>query len=203
MKDPVTRVLVHAITCIISFSEETDDNITAKYAPAFLLGLESTLGCPHLRVQETAICALSALATSLGSLFGPYYSKFVPFLKGIVHNAHAKELRQIRGRAFETLSIIGLAVGKEMFSRDAVEILQEMRTPTSGDSDDPQTAFIEVAFGRFSEILGPDFEQFLPFTVPSALERASAKEEINVLNCINQYPFYFNLYLPLIIHACI
>lgn len=183
MKDPVTRVLTHAITCIISFSEETDDNIVAKYAPSFLLGLESTLGCPCLRVQETGICALSALATSLGSLFAPYYSKFVPFLKGIVHNAQAKETRQLRGRAFETLSIIGLAVGKEMFARDAVEILQEMKAPTSGDPDDPQTAFIEIAFGRFSEILGADFEQFLPFAVPSALEKASAKEEVNVLSC--------------------
>lgn len=183
MKDPVTRVLVHAITCIISFSEETDDNIVSKYAPGFLLALESTLGCPHLRVQETAVCALSALATSLRSLFAQYYNKFVPFLKGIVHNAHSKETRQLRGRAFETLSIIGLAVGKEVFGRDAIEILQEMRATTLSDSDDPQTAFIEVALGRFSEILGTDFEQFLPFAVPGALERASAKEEIKVLNC--------------------
>ena len=191
MKDPVPRVLAHAVTCVISFSEEeeeeeADPSIIAKYASSFLLGLKDVFGCPHLRVQETAVCALSALAASMKSLFAPYHSTFVPLLKGIVRTAGQnpqKDVRQLRGRALEALSIIGLAVGKEAFGGDALEVLQEIKAYTPTDPDDPQVAFIEMTLGRFSEILGADFAPFLPFAVPKALERASLKEEINVLSC--------------------
>ena len=53
----------------------------------------------------------------------PYYDQFMPSLKFIVQNAKSKDLRLLRGKAIECISLVGLAVGKEKFMEDASEIM--------------------------------------------------------------------------------
>ena len=48
----------------------------------------------------------------------------MPFLKHVLENATTKELRLLRGKTIECISLIGLAVGSEKFMPDAAEIME-------------------------------------------------------------------------------
>ena len=47
----------------------------------------------------------------------------MPLLKFMISNANTPELRLLRGKTIECVSLIGLAVGGEKFSPDASEVL--------------------------------------------------------------------------------
>lgn len=55
-----------------------------------------------------------------------YYNVFVPLLKQIILNANGTQYRLLRGKAMEAVSMIGLAVGRDQFRGDALEIMQLM-----------------------------------------------------------------------------
>lgn len=57
--------------------------------------------------------SIASVADTAEEKFVPYYDKFMPSLKHIVENAVQKELRLLRGKTIECISLIGLAVGKE------------------------------------------------------------------------------------------
>ena len=72
-------------------------------------------------------------------------SRFVPCLKYIIQNATTTELRLLRGKTIECISLIGLAVGKEKFLPDAGEVMELLLKTQKGDGgeeeladDDPQ-----------------------------------------------------------------
>jgi hypothetical protein len=48
--------------------------------------------------------------------------RFMPCLKFMISNANTTELRLLRGKTIECVSLIGLAVGAEKFSPDASEV---------------------------------------------------------------------------------
>lgn len=81
----------------------------------------------------------------------------MPFLKHVLNNATGKELRMLRGKTIECISLIGLAVGAEkvhsltcdskkmlnlQFQNDAQEImnvlLSSQQELSSMEADDPQ-----------------------------------------------------------------
>lgn len=57
--------------------------------------------------------SIASVADTAEEKFVPYYNLFMPSLKHIVENAVQKELRLLRGKTIECISLIGLAVGKE------------------------------------------------------------------------------------------
>ena len=60
--------------------------------------------------------SIASVADTAEEKFVPYYDLFMPSLKHIVENAVQKELRLLRGKTIECISLIGLAVGKEKVS---------------------------------------------------------------------------------------
>ena len=54
------------------------------------------------------------MALTVGEAFGRFYSWMMPFLKSLVSTT-AKEDRLLRGKALECISLVGMAVGKDMF----------------------------------------------------------------------------------------
>lgn len=70
----------------------------------------------------------------------------MPVLKYIMENAIHKDLRLLRGKTIECISLIGLAVGKEKFIQDVgpvMNLLLQTQTQTdseSSDEDDPQVS---------------------------------------------------------------
>ena len=63
-------------------------------------------------------------------------------MKYIIQNATTQELRLLRGKTIECISLIGLAVGTEKFSADASEVMEMLLKTQTGDTelsdDDPQ-----------------------------------------------------------------
>lgn len=64
-------------------------------------------------VLEQVVTSIASVADTAEEKFVPYYDMFMPSLKHIVENAVQKELRLLRGKTIECISLIGLAVGKE------------------------------------------------------------------------------------------
>lgn len=64
-------------------------------------------------VLEQVVTSIASVADTAEEKFVPYYDLFMPPLKHIVENAMQKELRLLRGKTIECISLIGLAVGKE------------------------------------------------------------------------------------------
>lgn len=65
---------------------------------------------------EQVVTSIASVADTAEEKFVPYYDLFMPSLKHIVENAVQKELRLLRGKTIECISLIGLAVGKEKVS---------------------------------------------------------------------------------------
>lgn len=64
-------------------------------------------------VLEQVVTSIASVADTAEEKFVPYYDLFMPSLKHIVENAVQKELRLLRGKTIECISLIGLAVGKD------------------------------------------------------------------------------------------
>lgn len=69
-------------------------------------------------VLEQVVTSIASVADTAEEKFVPYYDMFMPSLKHIVENAVQKELRLLRGKTIECISLIGLAVGKEKVYSD-------------------------------------------------------------------------------------
>ena len=79
--------------------------------------------------------------------------RFVPCLKYIIQNATTTELRLLRGKTIECISLIGLAVGPEKFTADASEVMEMLLKTQTGDAemsdDDPQVIHMFI-FGSLT-----------------------------------------------------
>lgn len=115
-----------------------------------------------------------------------YYTTFVPQLKEIIKLAASKDLRVLRGRAMNCLCTIGISVGKEIFARDALEVMQEM-VAVGGvlEADDPQIDYLESSFVMVAECLGKDFTPFLPTVLPATFQRAEMKPDVQQIDLDN------------------
>jgi len=110
----------------------------------------------------------------------------VPCLKYIIQNANTPELRLLRGKTIECISLIGLAVGAEKFTTDAAEVMEMLLKTQTGDNelsdDDPQLSYMISAWARICKILGPRFAPYLPVVMPAIMKTASMKPEVALLD---------------------
>ena len=180
MDDALPKVKAHAATAIVNFVEECDKQFIQPYMDQLLFRLLSLLKSGHRYCQEQSLSAISAVADCAEKLFMKYYNDFVPLLKQILLQANGKEDRQLKARAIEAISLIGVAVGKEIFgndARDTMELL--MRTQQQGfENDDPQQYQILQAYARIAKCLGADFVPYLNFIMPYLLNAAGVEPEV-------------------------
>ena len=64
-------------------------------------------------VLEQVVTTLASVADTAEEKFVTYYDRFMPCLKYIVQNANTTELKLLRGKTIECISLIGLAVGAD------------------------------------------------------------------------------------------
>ena len=51
-----------------------------------------------------------------------YYDSVMPYLVTVLTNAREKDQRMLRAKAVEAISLVGMAVGKEKFAKDAKQV---------------------------------------------------------------------------------
>ena len=71
---------------------------------------------------EQIVTTIASVADTAEEKFIEHYDKFMPCLKYMIGNATTAELRLLRGKTIECVSLIGLAVGGEKFTADASEV---------------------------------------------------------------------------------
>jgi len=84
--------------------------------------LLALISLPNQLVTEQAVNAIAAIADCIETIFTPFYDGFVPYLKTIIKLPNTPELTTLRG--LECFSIIGVAVGKQKFLNDGVEVMK-------------------------------------------------------------------------------
>ncbi|KAF4751010.1 hypothetical protein FOZ62_026640 [Perkinsus olseni] len=179
MDDPIPRVASHACAAFVNYAEDVEQEALIPHVKTLMEKLYRKLQMDQPRqIREQAITAIAVIAGVSESHFVSYYSHIMPLLKQTVQQASSKEERTLRGKAFECLSLLGLAVGKEVFANDAVEAMQAivsmLREPEKHfEDDDPLKGFVLESLQRISKTLGPDFGQFLPALLPLILNQFS------------------------------
>lgn len=168
MDDPVVRVASHACAALVNFTESLEPELLLPHVPKLMAKL-SHMMLSNVRVaREQAITAIAVIAGVMEEDFVPFYQQLVPVLKQILLNATKVEERTLRGKAFECLSVLGLAVGRDVFQQDAKEAMQAMmETASAGlEADDPQKRYIHEAAQRICRALREDFLPYLPYLLP-------------------------------------
>jgi len=133
-------------------------------------------------VLEQAITAVAAIADVVEEKFLKYYDSFMPFLKNVLKNANTKELRTLRGKAMECVSLIGVAVGKQKFMQDAKEVVEELvkTQQMKLDPDDPQVSFLLQAWARVCKAIKEDFVPYLQVVMPPLLASAQIDPDLTI-----------------------
>merc|ERR1719191_2728053 len=133
----------------------------------------------HRGVREEAITSIAVIAGVIEKDFSRYYDQIMPMLKQLVINATSEAEHRLRGKAFECMSLLGIAVGKEKFKPDAEQALSEMFKIKCAD-DDVQKEYIKEACERIASCLKKDFAPFLGPLLPSILENISLEKDTEV-----------------------
>ncbi|TKC53354.1 hypothetical protein EI555_005669 [Monodon monoceros] len=188
------RVQAHAAAALINFTEDCPksllipylDNLVKHLHSIMVLKLQELIQKGTKLVLEQVVTSIASVADTAEEKFVPYYDSFMPSLKHIVENAVQKELRLLRGKTIECISLIGLAVGKEKFMQDASDVMQLLlKTQTDFrdmEDDDPQISYMISAWARMCKILGKEFQQYLPVVMGPLLKTASIKPEVALLD---------------------
>lgn len=187
------RVQAHAGAALVNFSEDCPKVILTRYLDAIMNKLESILTTKFKElvekgtklVLEQIVTTIASVADTTEKDFVDYYDRLMPCLKYIIQNGNTDELKMLRGKTIECVSLIGLAVGAEKFMSDASEVMDMLlKTHTEGDLpyDDPQTSYLISAWTRICKILGKQFEQYLPLVMGPVMATASMKPEVALLD---------------------
>ncbi|XP_075146226.1 karyopherin beta 3 [Haematobia irritans] len=187
------RVQAHAGAALVNFSEDCPKNILTRYLDGIMGKLEAVLNSKFKElvekgnklVLEQIVTTIASVADTCEKEFVAYYDRLMPCLKFIIQNANSEDLRMLRGKTIECVSLIGLAVGREKFITDAGEVMDMLlKTHSEGDlsDDDPQTSYLITAWARMCKILGKQFEQYLPLVMGPVMRTAAMKPEVAILD---------------------
>uniref|UniRef100_A0A8D3D1K7 Importin subunit beta-1/Transportin-1-like TPR repeats domain-containing protein n=1 Tax=Scophthalmus maximus TaxID=52904 RepID=A0A8D3D1K7_SCOMX len=188
------RVQAHAAAALINFTEDCPKSLLIPYLDSLVqhlhvimvAKLQELIQKGTKLVLEQVVTSIASVADTAEEKFVPYYDLFMSSLKHIVENAVQKELRLLRGKTIECISLIGLAVGKDKFMPDASAVMQLLlKTQTDFndlEDDDPQISYMISAWARMCKILGKEFQQYLPVVMGPLMKTASIKPEVALLD---------------------
>lgn len=187
------RVQAHAGAALVNFSEDCPKSILVRYLDGIMNKLESILNAKFKEllergnklVLEQVVTTIASVADTCEKEFVAYYDRLMPSLKYIIQTANSEELRMLRGKTIECVSLIGLAVGQEKFMGDANEVMNMLlQNQIEGGlpDDDPQTTYLITAWARICKILGKQFEQYLPLVMGPVMRTAQMKPEVALLD---------------------
>lgn len=184
------RVQSHSAAAIINFCDEATSDIIAPYLDQLLGKLQALLNSSHLNTQEQAVTAIAAVADSAETHFVKYYDWFMPRLKQVLSTTTGhRELRRLRGKVMECISLVGLSVGVEKFGPDADEVMKLLVDTVAAhveDPDDPQSFYLMQAYARICRCLKSAFIPYLPHVMPRLLHAASQKADITILGITDE-----------------
>eukprot|EP00933_Yihiella_yeosuensis_P032760 TRINITY_DN2639_c1_g1_i1.p1 TRINITY_DN2639_c1_g1~~TRINITY_DN2639_c1_g1_i1.p1 ORF type:complete len:726 (-),score=176.19 TRINITY_DN2639_c1_g1_i1:283-2190(-) len=130
--------------------------------------VSSRMATPVCTAQEQPIKVTTIIASVIESDFVPYYSQVMPQLKHIVLTATDSQYRILRGKAFECMSLMGVAVGREVFHQDAQEAIKMLLETANRDLEpsDPLQVYVYESVHRLCRLLKEYFVPYLIYLLP-------------------------------------
>ncbi|KAH6766520.1 ARM repeat superfamily protein [Perilla frutescens var. hirtella] len=176
------RVQAHAASAVLNFSENCTPEILTPYLDGIVHKLLVLLQNSKQMVQEGALTALASVADSSQELFKKYYDAVMPYLKTILVNATDKSDRMLRAKAMECISLVGMAVGKDIFKEDAKKVMDVLMSLQGSqmETDDPTTSYMLQAWARLCKCLGQDFLPYMSVVMPPLLQSAQLKPDVTI-----------------------
>lgn len=137
-------------------------------------------------LQEQCIASIAVAAQSSKEQFTQYYDTVMPLLKQIICAATKDEQRNLRGKAFLCIATIGEAVGKELFGKDACEVMNAM-TPffqAGFAADDQSREPAHEACAKIAQVIGKDFKGYVSVLLPTVFTilKAEPKDIMAILD---------------------
>ncbi|AFR95617.1 karyopherin/importin that interacts with the nuclear pore complex [Cryptococcus neoformans C23] len=179
LEDPIMRVRSHSAASLTNFFQEASPRHFEKYLEPVVCGLLNLYQSQVLYAQDQALATLATVATAAEKMFTPFYRNIMDLCFMILSNPAITDVaqRKLQGRAMECGTLLGMAVGKNMFGTDAVRLSQLMITIQNQivDADDPRSGYLMDAWSNVCQSLGAAFEPFLQYVVPNLLKTASYK----------------------------
>eukprot|EP00536_Pseudo-nitzschia_multiseries_P016082 jgi/Psemu1/292348/fgenesh1_pg.1016_\ len=131
-------------------------------------------------VRVRAMNATACLAEACDEAFHPYYSHVMP---GLLASVQLPQV-DVATAALQSLTILGQAVGKEMFESDAKQVLSWI-VPVlpNGSSTSPSSFASEEllsACARIASVLEEDFAPYVDAVLPSLYQLARAPADISI-----------------------
>lgn len=188
------RVQAHAGAALVNFCEDCPKYILVKYLDTIMSTLLSVLNNKYEElinkgtklVLEQMVTTVAAVADTVEEQFVSFYDRLVPYLKRIINDARTPELRLLRGKTLECVSLIGLAVGTEKFMNDAKEVMNILLECDLGEynagEEDSYNTYLISAWARICIVLGKDFQPYLPLVIDRVLKTAAMKPEVALLD---------------------
>lgn len=186
---PCERVRGQAAAAMINlFNPEHCDSelLGGALLNDLLQALATCLNVASAEVQSPCLVLLGCVAqVKQQDGFAPYYSLFMPGIKAILtravgdaslsSNATPHAVRLMCGKAMECAGLLGEAVGDQVFSADALEIMGLLALALNKDqeSSDMTFEYILPACARIATALKSRFEPFLPLVMGPLLAGAA------------------------------
>jgi len=165
------RVQSHLLGSLSNFIDHCSERVLASHTEKLLKQLAAVLQHGRLPVQAQAITTLASVADRVSKSFQRYYASFAPVLKSVLVNPKVDAMT--RGRTLECFTLIGEAVGKDMFRADALALM-DLMVRLNAKEDTMLQSYIWAAWNRVCVALGPaEFERYLPLVVPTLLKHVA------------------------------
>ena len=176
MDDPIERVAECTLVAFGKFAGDLDKSLIAPYVDGFTGKLVvKWQATRHRGRREECISSIAHIAKQLEKDFSRYYDAVMPVIQQFAAQATGEKEELLRGRAFECMSFLGAAVGKERFFADAQGTLSVMmRAPLAEDG--PQRECIKESSERTGECFKKDFAPFLPALLPGIVKSLVLEE---------------------------
>jgi hypothetical protein len=192
LNSPITKVSSTACLGIISYCRgggKADLDVEQSLVP-FLPDLVRALiqgplsfggfdtGTVTARVH--AMGAVACLAEASGEAYVPYYSNVMQGLLGSIQLPQV----DIAAAALVSLTIVGQAVGKDVFQYDAEHVMSSI-VPLLQSGHQPSTSFpideLLVACARIAAVLEEDFEPYIDSVMPSLYKIAQEPADVSFM----------------------
>ncbi|KAE9552189.1 hypothetical protein FO519_004604 [Halicephalobus sp. NKZ332] len=181
------RVAAHALAATVNFAEDCPKNIMSIYLDQIMEKMQWILENTFQQLLENrkkivllqVITTVASVADSAQEHFAKYYATLMPPLKYILANSNDSELSELHGKAIECISLIGLAVGREVFGPDIHEIMTELSKGSTIEDDN--ASYVISAWARICKVLQHDFAPYLEAVMPTVMKCANFSPEMSIL----------------------
>eukprot|EP00497_Spongosphaera_streptacantha_P000940 TRINITY_DN1638_c0_g1_i3.p1 TRINITY_DN1638_c0_g1~~TRINITY_DN1638_c0_g1_i3.p1 ORF type:complete len:465 (+),score=105.86 TRINITY_DN1638_c0_g1_i3:306-1700(+) len=167
------RLQANAAICVVNLAEKVPTKLLRPNLEKLLEKLFSVLNQPNIKkyVLENALTAIAEIAENAEKEFKKFYGTFTPPLMNILQNATAQDCLDLRLEALRCLTYIGVAVGAEMFSKEALSAM-EMSLPII-KCDGVEVVRILNSWRRIFRTMQDDAAKYLPAVAEIVFKLAS------------------------------